>query len=101
MLEAQQHLAHYREWQNSLPVLQSTSCQNHRVERMWPEVNQRINYPVKGILVEMEGNDEINMTDETVTFCVSWITVNVLRSPIEVCSSLECTQDSRSMWRYA
>ena len=82
VLEAQQHLAHFREWQDRLPVLQSTSRQNHRVERMWPEVNQRINYPVKRILVEMEGNDEINMTDEMVKFCVSWTTINVLKSPI-------------------
>jgi len=42
----------------------------HRVERLWPEINQRINYPVKRVLVEMEGNDEIDMTDDVVKFCV-------------------------------
>ena len=30
----------------NLPVLQSTSCNNHRVERIWVEINQRINYPI-------------------------------------------------------
>ena len=56
----QQHLAHHRAWQDRPPALQSTSRQNHRVERMWSEVNQRINYPVKRILVQMEGSDEID-----------------------------------------
>ena len=35
-------------------VLQSMSRQNHRAERIWPEVNSGINYPIKHILVEME-----------------------------------------------
>ena len=33
---------------------------------MWPEVNQRINYPVKRVLVEMESNGEIDMADPIV-----------------------------------
>lgn len=32
----QQYLANRRQWQDRPPVLQSTSRQNHRVERMWP-----------------------------------------------------------------
>ena len=78
----QQHLAGLRCWQTRHPVLQSTSRQNHRVERIWPEVNQRINYPVKRVLVEMEGNEEINMMNEVDKFCVSWITINVVRPAI-------------------
>ena len=60
------------------PALQSTSRQNHQVERIWPEINRRINYPVKRLLVEMEGNDEMNMMDEVDKFCVSWTTINVI-----------------------
>ena len=44
---------------------------NHRVERMWPEVNQQINYPVKRILVQMEGSDELDMTNSITKFRVS------------------------------
>lgn len=80
VVAAQQHLASQRLWQDRHPVLQSTSRQNHRVERMWPEVNQRINYPVKRILAEMESRDEIDMTNDTVKFCVSWIVINFVSS---------------------
>ena len=37
VITAQQHLSNHRQWQDCHPVLQSISCQNHRVERMWPE----------------------------------------------------------------
>jgi len=76
------YLAQRRQWQHRFPVLQSTSRQNHRVERMWPEVNQRINYPVKRILVQMEGSDELDMTNSITKFCVSWVTINVIEMAI-------------------
>ena len=49
---------------------------------MWLEVNQRVNYPVKRVLVEMESNGEIDMTDDVVKFCVSWTTISIIRSAI-------------------
>ena len=35
----QHHLAHLRPRQAWMPVIQITSGMNHRVERLWPEVN--------------------------------------------------------------
>ena len=32
------------------------------------EINQRINYPVKRILVAMEGSDEVDMTGDIAQF---------------------------------
>ena len=74
----QQHLANFRQQQTRLPVLQTTSTNNHQVERMWVEINQRVNYPVKRILVSMEGAQEIDMSNNIVEFCVSWTTTNVI-----------------------
>ena len=70
IISMQQSLAALRHTHTRIPVLQSTSRQNHRVERLWPEVNQRINYPIKRVLIEMESND---MENEVTKFCLSCI----------------------------
>ena len=80
----QLHLATQRAWQNRLPMIQSTSRMNHRVERMWPEINCRLNYPIKRVLVEMEENGEINMNSDTQKFCVSWTTITALQPGIHI-----------------
>ena len=51
--------------------------QNLPAERKWPEVNQRVVYPIKETLVRMENGSLINMYDPVVQFCVSFITMNV------------------------
>ena len=83
IITAQQHLSNCRLNQSREPVLQSLSRQNHRAERIWPEVNQRINYPIKRLLITMENNEEISMGDEVTRFCISWVTIWVMKSAIE------------------
>ena len=51
--------------------------QNHVVERIWVEVNGRVNYPIKAVLVEMEESGEIDLENDHVKFCVSWFTMHV------------------------
>lgn len=50
---------------------------NLPAERKWPEVNQRVLYPIKETLVRMENGLLINMHDPVVQFCFSFITMNV------------------------
>ena len=57
VITAQQYLSQYRQNHNHQPVLQSLSRQNHRAERIWPEINQRVNYPLKQVLIDMENNE--------------------------------------------
>ncbi|KAJ7386719.1 hypothetical protein OS493_006731 [Desmophyllum pertusum] len=59
------------------PYVQTQSRQNLPAERKWPEVNQRIIYPIKDVLVRMENGLLINLYDPVVQFCVSFITMNV------------------------
>ena len=80
---AQQHLSNHRLNQNREPVLESLSRQNHRAERIWPELNQRVNYPIKRILITMENEEEINMGDEVTRFCTSWVTIWTMKGAIE------------------
>ena len=48
--------------------------QNHTVEKCWPEVNARVNYPIKSCLIKIEENDVIGMDSPVHKFCVSWFT---------------------------
>ena len=83
VVSVQQSLATLRCTQRHIhPVLQSMSRQNHRAERLWPEINQRINYPVKQILTEMENNGEIDMEDGVTRFCVSRVSIMIVAIPI-------------------
>ncbi len=47
--------------------------QNLVIERIWVEVNSRVNYHLKRILLEMEDCQEIDMTDDVVKYCVSFV----------------------------
>lgn len=55
----------------------NSSLQNHPVERLWVEVNKRINYPIKHILVKMEEEGVINMDSPVDQFCTSWFALHV------------------------
>ena len=77
ILAVQNHLANLRTRQDHPAYMQTTSTNNHRVERLWPEINHRVNYPIKEILVDMEASSIINMQDEATKFCVSWISIQV------------------------
>ena len=41
------------------------------------EVNSRINYPIKAVLVEMEENNEIDLESDHIKFLISWYTMRV------------------------
>ena len=82
MLSVQQGLAGFRVRQDRVPFLQTVSRENHRAEHIWLEVNHRINYPLKHLLIQMEANQIIDMRDETVKFCVSWVTLQVAQPAI-------------------
>ena len=47
------------------------------VERIWPHINSRVNYPLKRILFWMEEQGHIDMACEVTKFCVSFITICV------------------------
>lgn len=51
---------------------------------MWSEVNVRVNYPIKAVLVELVDSEEINMEDILHLFCVSWLSIKVAFVGIEL-----------------
>ena len=49
------------------------------MERIWVEVNTRVNYPIKDILSNFVASDRIDMDNEVTRFCISWVPCNVSR----------------------
>ena len=46
-------------------------------ERIWVEINSRVNYPIKICLRDMQEAGDINMDDPIDQFCTSWFTIRV------------------------
>ena len=59
------------------PWRQTTSTKNYRAERLWPEENARVNYPLKRALNLIKEQEIFNMEDPLVSFAVSWVTLHV------------------------
>ena len=57
----------------------NVSTQNHPVERIWVEINSRVNYPLKKCLIYMEENNLIKMDNDHHKFLTSFFTINVAK----------------------
>ncbi len=51
--------------------------QNHMIERVWVEVNTRVNYPLKRALIEMMDAGCFDLDNTLHIFCVSCVTQRV------------------------
>lgn len=60
--------------------------QNTVIERIRPEVNHRVNYPLKQVVIRIKEQGRINVDDRTTTFCVSFILVHVAGYGVSVFS---------------
>ena len=50
---------------------------NHCVERMWVEVNGRVNYPLKECLISLEERRDIDLDCPHQKFLIFWFTIRV------------------------
>jgi len=67
----------------TIKINQSTLLlQNHKIERMWPEVNQRVNYPIAA-LVELMDADALNVDDDVTKFCLSNLSIQLAEVGIQ------------------
>lgn len=77
VLYQQEKLAGMRNNNSRPPYIQTTSKLNHKVERLWVEVNARVNYPIKYALQELVNDDLLDMEDEITKFCISDIAIGL------------------------
>lgn len=88
LLFVQELLAGYRYNQDRPAHFKSASTENYTVERIWPEVNSRINYPIKNILIDLEEREVLDLTDEAVKYCVSIYMQSSFRGDGKICAVL-------------
>ena len=60
------------------------SPQNHTIERLWVEVNARINYPIKCVLIKLVEDEHISMDNSTHQYGVSWLTIHIANIGIKL-----------------
>nr|XP_054594307.1 uncharacterized protein LOC107395007 isoform X2 [Nothobranchius furzeri] len=70
----QEKLAEHRHNHERRPFVQTPSTRNHVIERMWSDVNARVNYPLKTALVQLVDMEDLDMVDYTSKYCVSNLT---------------------------
>ena len=58
--------------------------QNLPIERFWPEVNGRLNYPIKLALAEMDNARENDMENEVFRFCLSFVPCIVANHGLQI-----------------
>lgn len=79
ILFIQEILSGYRNNQNRPSHIKTTSKRNLMIERVWPEVNSRINYPIKRVLAELEEKGMLDISNANIQFCVSWFTCEIAK----------------------
>ena len=66
-----------------VPYKTTKSTENNIIERIWVEVNSRINYPLKKALNQFIRDGSIDFSSQLTRFAVSWITCRVSRVGLE------------------
>ena len=54
------------------------------IERFWPEVTVRVNYPIKKALMELDNNQMIYMSYEIQKFCVLFVACAVANHGLKI-----------------
>lgn len=69
------------------------------IERFWVEVNSRVNYPIKRLLIEMSEVGDISMDDVVHKYCTSWFTIQITNAGMKLLVASWNNHPLPSMWK--
>ena len=78
----QEAIAYLRNCQIRAPCRRTPSTSNYVVERFWPEINARVNYPIKRAINILIEQNEFDLEDDTFKYCISRVTLYVSQDAV-------------------
>ena len=73
----------YRTSQEKDPWKQTKSTENNAIERFWPEMNSRVNYPIKRAMIRICEEKDLDTSEPVLKYCFSWISIYVATAAAE------------------
>ena len=67
----------YRYSEEKAPWRQTASTDNNVIERFWPELNSRVNYPAKRAFISISETFDLDLSNPFIKFCFSWVAMDV------------------------
>ena len=65
------------------PFMQTPSTRNYVAEKIWPEINSRINYPIQLAMNDIVQRNNIDLSDPVMKHCTSWVTMLFSKPGVE------------------
>ena len=66
------------------PFKSTKSTDNNIIERIWVEVNSRVNYPIKNALGQFATDGLIGMMQGHAKFAVSWVSCRIAKVNLQI-----------------
>ena len=63
--------------------MRTPSTRNYVEERIFPEVNSRVIYPIKLAMNNIAERNNIDVSNLVMKHCISWVTMHVSKSGVE------------------
>ena len=79
----QRILSPYRNQQTRNCFRQTQSTKNYVAERFWPEVNRRINNPLKRAMNSIVETEDLDVDDAVLKYCMSWVMLYVSQDAVD------------------
>ena len=68
----------YHRSQEKDPWRQTALTQNNVIERFWPDMNSRVNYPIRRAFVQILEINNYDLSDPVLKYCFYWLSIYIV-----------------------